>query len=225
MSALLDRPIWSSLATRHLEFSLGSGHARRYLPALLPFVAVPDEGGESLASIANLFNSGEQLITLQKPEPAVPASLQVIMRAHAVQMVAATPMTAFDDERIVPLTERDSAEMLDLATVTRPGPFTLKAQRLGRFWGVKLEGRLVAMAGERWTQPGFTELSGVCTHPDLQGKGFGRLMSRFVAGQIAASGDTPYLHCYATNSNAIALYRSIGFELRSEMHVAVMAKA
>lgn len=224
MFDLLDRPIWSSLATRHLEFSLGSERARRYPAGLLPFTAVPGEGEESLAAMAALFESGEQLIVLQKPEPVLPSNLRFVMRAPALQMVAAAPMSAFEDESIIPLTEEDSAEMLALATLTRPGPFTLKAQKLGRFWGVKVEGRLAAMAGERLAQPGLTELSGVCTHPDFQGKGFGRLVSRYVSGQIAAKGDTPYLHCYATNSNAIALYRSIGFDVRSEMHAAVIAK-
>ena len=224
MFELLDRPMWSCLATRHLGFSVGLEHARRYRAGLFPFVAAPGEDEESLAAMADLFERGEQLVTMQKLEPVVPANLEVVTRAPAVQMLAAAPMPVFEDERIIPLTEADSGEMMALATLTRPGPFTLRALELGRFWGVKVDGRLAAMAGERLVQPGFAELSGVCTHPDFQGKGLGRLMSRYVSGQIAASGDTPYLHCYATNSNAIALYRSIGFELRSEMHVAMMAK-
>jgi hypothetical protein len=47
------------------------------------------------------------------------------------------------------------------------------ALSLGDFWGIKIGGRLIAMAGERMKQPGYTELSGVCTHPDFRGKGLG----------------------------------------------------
>jgi len=96
---------------------------------------------------------------------------------------------------------------------------------LGNFWGVKRDGVLLAMAGERLKQPGYTELSGVCVHPDAQGSGLGRLMSLFVAGQICARDEQPYLHAYATNARAIALYESLGFRLRSRMNVAMVRRA
>ncbi len=37
--------------------------------------------------------------------------------------------------------------------------------------------------------PGFTELSGVCTHPDAQGRGLGRLLSVFITQRVLARGD------------------------------------
>jgi predicted GNAT family acetyltransferase len=129
------------------------------------------------------------------------------------------------DERVQRLTQDDAAAMLALASVTKPGPFTLKALSLGDFWGIKVDGRLVAMAGERMKQPGYTELSGVCSHPEFRGGGLGRLLSVFVANQIVARGEVPYLHAYATNAAAISLYESIGFKLRSTMHVAVVQRA
>lgn len=68
-----------------------------------------------------------------------------------------------------------------------------------------------------WAQPGYVEVSGVCTHPDARGRGLARLLSRYVAGRIAAAGDRPYLHAFATNTPAIRLYESIGFVLRKTM--------
>jgi predicted GNAT family acetyltransferase len=118
----------------------------------------------------------------------------------------------------------DAAEMLALAELTRPGPFTLRAQALGTFWGVKSDGRLIAMAGERLKQLGFTELSGVCTHPEFRGRGLGRTLSVFVANQIAARGEVPYLHSYATNADAISLYESIGFRIRTTLNVAIVKR-
>ena len=116
-------------------------------------------------------------------------------------------MPLIEDERIEKLGEADAADMLELATLTKPGPFTLKAQALGDFWGIKENGRLIAMAGERLKQDGLTELSGVCVHPDFQGKGLGRLMTLYAAGKIFAKGEQPFLHTYASNSVAIGLYR------------------
>jgi len=89
---------------------------------------------------------------------------------------------------------------------------------------VKAGGQLVAMAGERMKQPGYSELSGVCSHPDVRGGGLGRLLSLFVANQIFARGEVPYLHAYATNAGAIKLYESIGFKLRSAINVAVVQR-
>ncbi|TIU40383.1 MAG: GNAT family N-acetyltransferase, partial [Mesorhizobium sp.] len=96
---------------------------------------------------------------------------------------------------------------------------------LGEFWGVKIDGRLAAMAGERMKQPGYSELSGVCSHPDFRGGGLARLLSLFVANRIMARGEVPYLHAFANNAAAIKLYESIGFRLRSAMNIAVVQRA
>ncbi|MEI9963878.1 MAG: GNAT family N-acetyltransferase [Caulobacteraceae bacterium] len=104
--------------------------------------------------------------------------------------------------------------MLALATLTQPGPFFARTHQLGDFIGVKQEGRLVAMAGERMRPTGFTEVSGVCTHPDWRGRGYAAGLMRLVAARILARGETPFLHVYASNTGAIALYEALGFRLR-----------
>jgi ribosomal protein S18 acetylase RimI-like enzyme len=74
-------------------------------------------------------------------------------------------------------------------------------------------------------QTGFAELSGLCTHPDFQGRGLGTLLFRFVAGEISARGETVFLHAYATNTPAISLYRTLGFRLRSEMNLRIVRRS
>ncbi len=167
---------------------------------------------------------GENLLLLMADPIIAPSQFVIVAAASAVQMIADQRLEHVTDERIEPLSQEDAAKMLDLATLTKPGPFSLRALSLGNFWGVKVNGRLVAMAGERLKQPGYTELSGVCTHPDFRGKGLGRLLSLYVADKIFARGDQPYLHAYATNKSAIALYESIGFRLRSSINVAVICR-
>jgi predicted GNAT family acetyltransferase len=120
--------------------------------------------------------------------------------------------------------------MLALANLTKPGPFFERTHRLGDFIGVKVPDgkggrRLAAMAGERMRLPGFTEVSGICTHPDYRGHGYAGGLSRIVAGRILARGETPFLHAYAHNTAATGLYETLGFSLRRQMHMRVLTRA
>jgi ribosomal protein S18 acetylase RimI-like enzyme len=222
MSHILDRPVWSALTTRHAALAEGGDLARRYDPSIVPFAAARDDSGESLAALAALAGPGESLLLLQADAIALPRGFVTVTAAAGVQMVLRHPPPKAADARIERLTDADAADMLALARLTRPGPFSLRAQALGAFWGVRENGRLVAMAGERMKQEGVTEISGVCTHPDFTGRGLARLLSVFVAHRVLERGETPYLHAYATNTAAIGLYESIGFALRSMMNVAVV---
>ncbi|MDK4735730.1 GNAT family N-acetyltransferase [Rhizobium sp. CNPSo 3490] len=224
MKHVLDRPIWSALETAHADISEGGSYARRYPPSIVPFAASADDTPESLDALEKLPSRQERMFLVEVGPIAVPPGLAIMMEAPVTQMVAERPHKTISDSRIQPLTEADAADMLDLAILTKPGPFTLRAQSLGRFWGIRHEGRLVAMAGQRMRQPGFIELSGLCTHPAFQGRGLGTLLFRFVAGEIASSGDVAYLHAYAANTSAIALYKAQGFVVRSEMNMRVVKR-
>lgn len=224
MSHDLDRPIWNALNTRHAALALGGDLAKRYAPSIHPFACSRDERPESLAALADMAAPGDTLIFLQADEFVLPPGFAATMTAFGVQMVAERHMPLIEDDRITPLGEADAADMLELALLTKPGPFTLKAQALGCFWGIKENGRLIAMAGERLKQNGMTEVSGVCTHPDVRGRGLGRLLTLYVAGNVCAKDEQPFLHTYATNAAAIALYEKIGFRLRTRMNVAVIER-
>ncbi len=223
---VLDRPVWTALTTRQTAFAIGGDAARRFVPDVSPFAAARDDSPSSLASLGALAGPGDALLFVQVDDIAIPPGLVATTTAPGVQLVARAD-AAFappQDPRIVRLTAADAPAMLALATLTKPGPFASRTPELGEFWGVKWDGRLVAMAGERMRQPGFTEVSGVCTHPDARGRGLARLLSMTVAAQIAARGETPYLHAYANNDAAIQLYESIGFRLRRHMHVAMLER-
>lgn len=123
---------------------------------------------------------------------------------------------------IVPLAPADAPAMLALATLTEPGPFAARTHRLGGFVGIKVDGRLIAMAGERMKPPGFTEVSGVCTHPDHRGRGYAAALMRSVAVNILDRGEKPFLHVYPSNGGAIALYETLGFRLRRAMSMTIL---
>lgn len=224
---LLDRPVWSSLSTAHAGLSLGDELARRYLPEVNRFASARDDSEPALRALAGLLAPSDQVFMLQVPPIRTPAGLVVTKAATGVQMVAAAALAPPGEgaDGILALGEADAAEMLALATLTEPGPFLRHTHRMGRFVGIRVDGRLAAMAGERFHFPGYTEVSGVCTHPDFRGQGMARRLSRHVAAAIAARGETAFLHAWKHNDAAIALYRSLGFRWRCDVNVAVVERA
>lgn len=126
-------------------------------------------------------------------------------------MIASSVVTGTGNHDFADLTDDDAAEMVALATLTVPGPFHARTNRLGGFIGIRHAGQLVAMTGQRMRPGNFTELSGVCTHPDHRGRGYAGFLMRVVANRMLAHGEIPFLQTYACNTGAVALYESLGF--------------
>jgi predicted GNAT family acetyltransferase len=216
----LDRPVWASLLHQP-HWGLGDERARRFRTDINCFAATPDESADSLRALAELVQPGDASVyLLQVPHIAVPPGLQAAKVAQGVQMVATRRLQADDSVQV--LGDADAAEMLTLAALTQPGPFLARTHTMGRFFGLRVNGRLAAMAGERMRFPGHVEVSGVCTHPDFRGRGLARRLSAAVTAGIQRRGERPFLHAWTTNTAAIALYEGLGFEVRTEVNVAVI---
>jgi predicted GNAT family acetyltransferase len=221
----LDRPVWNALTTRQADLACGDARALRFEPSHGPFAAAADASPGSLAALGALVPAEGQLWTVEAEAMPTPAGVVAVRSTVLHQMVAAAvapPAPAFD---IVRLTENDAPAMLALATLTKPGPFFARTHRLGGFVGVKQDGRLVAMAGERMKADGFTEVSGVCTHPDHRGRGYAAALMRSVSHRILDRGESPFLHVYPDNAGAIALYEALGFRLRRPVAMTILARA
>jgi len=218
----LDRPVWASLTTSHAPLAEGDERARRFMRDVNLFASARDDGADALHALAALVRPGERIYILQVPAIVVPPGLLRAKAAGGVQMVATRPLTDELGDEAALLTDADAPEMLALATLTQPGPFLTRTHHMGRFLGIRRHGRLVAMAGERMRFPGYTEVSGVCTHPDFRGHGFARRLSTAVVAAVQGRGERAFLHAWSTNAPAITLYRSLGFELRAEVNVAVL---
>lgn len=221
----LDRPIWNALHSLQAGFATGGARAVRFVPEIHLFGAAADDSPESLAALVRLFGVGETFGTVEGQEMPVPPGAELQRRGVLTQMVAETPVLSVPEVKYEPLGEADAAEMLALATLTEPGPFLLGTHRLGRFVGIRHEGQLVAMAGERLHLPGYREVSGVCTHPHFRGRGHAGALMRIVMARIVADGETPFLHSYADNAGAIALYETLGFRHRAEMVFMVLERS
>ena len=220
MVHILDRPAWNALTGAHAALAEGDERARRYPPDIVPFAAARDDSAECIAALAALPRPGEVMALVEAGTLTLPPGFVTVRGGSLVQMVLTRTPEPVADARIEALMEKDAAEMLALATLTEPGPFTLKAQALGTFFGIRIDGRLAAMAGERMKPAGHAELSGVCVHPDFRGRGLARLLSIFVTHRILARGQTPFLHAWDHNAPAITLYETIGFTLRTKMNLA-----
>jgi ribosomal protein S18 acetylase RimI-like enzyme len=131
-----------------------------------------------------------------------------------------TAFAAEPDPEAVVLTPADVPEMLDLVARTRPGPFKTDTIALGTYLGIRREGALVAMAGERMRVPGHTEISAVCTDESVRGQGLATRLMRAVAVVVRERGDEPFLHAAAGNTGAIRLYEHLGFTVSRKVRFA-----
>ncbi|MCT9007440.1 GNAT family N-acetyltransferase [Streptomyces rhizosphaerihabitans] len=209
---ILDNAAWAALTGPHAHLAERVGRAARYPTDVAPFTALdaPDDP-RSWADLAELAGPGA-VVAVTAVE-AVPEGWAVEQSGDGVQLLA-TALHSEPAPEAVRLGPADVPEILDLIALTRPGPFLPRTVELGTYLGIREDGRLIALAGERLRPPGWTEISAVCTHPGHRGRGLATRLVRAVAAGIRERGDIPFLHAAADNTNAIRLYESIGFTLR-----------
>jgi predicted GNAT family acetyltransferase len=220
----LDRPIWHALTTRQAALAEGGALARRYPPDIGPFADMVDMSPQSFAALAALMK-GSDYVALFTPDPVTPPSDFKILLAKTGEQMTGTPAEVLGHTtEIMTLGADDVPAMLELTKLTNPGPFAARTHELGTFLGIKIDGRLVAMTGERMKPGQYTEITAVCVHPDHRGRGYAQILLGAVARQITARGEIPFLHVFSDNSGAIALYRRQGMEIRRRLHVTVLGR-
>lgn len=212
------------MTTRQRRFALGDARAVRFDPAIGLFVAAADAEPGSLTALVGLVPQDGVIGLVETHLPPLPPGLRIVRQAACVQMVAEQPALPPPDFAFEPLFDADAAEMLELATLTEPGPFFARTHELGAFIGIREDGQLVAMAGERMRLPGFAEVSGVCTRPGFRGRGYAAGLLATVANRIDARGETPFLHAYADHAATIALYERLGFRVRTTVTYALVER-
>jgi len=225
MSHPLDNVVWSALTSVHAPLARGGALARRYPPEIARFAALHEDTPAARAELAGIVAPGEEvaLVALGELEPG--DAFEVLLRKQLVQMIApgfgGAPR---DAARFEPLADADIPQMLALAEATKPGPFQQRTIDFGGFLGHKVGGRLVAMGGRRLHLDEFTEVSGICTDPGHRGQGLARDLVLILGGGIAAEGRTPFLHAFADNTGAIALYETLGFQVRARPDVILLRR-
>jgi ribosomal protein S18 acetylase RimI-like enzyme len=210
----LDNPLWTALTGPQADLAVRHGGAARFPHDVAPFAAVAGPGSP-WDDLATVTEDGDTVVVPDAPE-VLPAGWELVGAIPGVQMDGSGLDVAGDPEA-VRLGPADVPEMLDLVARTRPGPFLPRTITLGAYLGVRRDGALIAMAGERMHPPGWSEISAVCTDPGYRGEGLAGRLVRAVGEVIRERGDVPFLHAAADNVSGIRLYEHLGFTLRRKI--------
>jgi GNAT superfamily N-acetyltransferase len=222
MNDLLDNIFWNTLSGPHACFATGTDRARRYARGFSPIVGFPDKLAPDFAALRPFCEPGEHFYCDAWSGPA-PKGWRIEFEGTMFRMVWDGPMPEQDPAPdALPLEPRHADQALALATLTKPGPFGPRTIELGDYFGYFEGDRLAAMAGERMAAAGLREISGVCTHPDFQGRGLaGKLMVNLIR-RLLLRGETPFLHVMSTNTVAHEMYLRMGFRDYCETVVRVV---
>jgi ribosomal protein S18 acetylase RimI-like enzyme len=217
LDPLLD-PVWNALQTAHSHFAVGRGPARRYPAEVVPFGALADASQATLEQFQELLEPGERVYVLGNA-PEASNGLTVGPPLHCHQMlgpshpVHAAVETGKGEMYPMLLTCKDAGAMVALTTLAFPGFFRERTCEMGTYYGIRVDGELVAMAGERLALPGLREISAVCTHPAHTGKGYAQKLMTCLMREHASAGFISFLHVSESNTRAIGLYERLGFRV------------
>jgi predicted GNAT family acetyltransferase len=219
-TTLLNNAIWHALSTDQSYLAQGNHLAKRFPRDVSPFAAIKTQSPAAYESLGKLL-TGDTAAVCFDSEPTLPPGWTTRISLDVYQMIYEGPPPVTPNTVVRRLTYADVPEMLALTKLTEPGPFLPRTIDLGAYYGIHDSGSLVALAGERLRLTGFTEVSAVCTHPAFRGRGYGNaLMSKVMSG-ILNRNETPFLHV-KTDNPATALYQKLGFQIRAQLHLAVI---
>lgn len=212
----LDNVVWNALGGPRRHLGTITGRAGRFDADVSPFGAIADDSPEAWRDLATIVGPGT-VACLFRPGLTAPDGWESVFDVPCGQLVADGVRTDGESDGLVVLTVDDVPDMLALVEATKPGPFAARTIEFGGYVGLRDDdGRLVAMAGERLSAGGFTEVSAVCTAADQQGKGLGTRMVKALVESIRARGEEAFLHVADTNVNAYRLYLAMGFSERAK---------
>lgn len=219
--AQLDNPVYAALCGPHARFAQARGRARRYPADVAPFFGLPSPPtAEDWQDAAGLLAPGSYA-AVRNGAAELPEPWRVLDAFDLVQMVAER-VSGADCQEAIPLGAADVPEMLELVARTEPGPFLSRTIELGDYLGIRRDGVLVAMAGERFRLDGWTEISAVCTSVEHRGLGLASQLVRALIAGIQLRSERAFLHVLSSNTAAIRLYEQLGFRVRQTATIAVV---
>jgi GNAT superfamily N-acetyltransferase len=210
-----DGLIWNALSTEHARFAIAHRGARRYPAEVAPFVALADESAGTFAQLEELLAPGERVYIIgTRPQATETLAVGDSLRTFQMLGPSRTPSVGRGNEfNPVRLDAADARAMVALTDTAFPGFFRPRTHEMGHYFGIRVAGELVAMAGERVAIPGYREISAVCTHPSHTGKGYGSALTNLLLRFHSDAGIKSFLHVAESNTHAFALYQRLGFTI------------
>jgi ribosomal protein S18 acetylase RimI-like enzyme len=225
MKHKLDNPAWNAMTTGNRDLAYGGDTAKYFPRSVSPFAGVLENSYENFEILMDLvpFDDPVAIFTNEKSLDVAP--WVITNRIPGFQMIfdGHTPKRR-DDIEIRLLNGSQVPAMLELTKLAPPGPFTANTIAFGEYEGVFDGSKLVAMAGQRFNNEDFIEISAVCTHPDYTGRGYARELIYNQIRVMQEKGINPYLHVRADNMRAIDIYHKMGFKDRQEMIIYFLEK-
>lgn len=181
---------------------------------MAPFLGLEHAQAAVADAFTTLVPPGDTALLLGVAPAAVPEGWCVRPLETLMQMACDRVLPVPDGPGIIELGEAHRADVLALTALVYPHYFRPRTMSLGRYFGMYVQGRLAAIAGERLGAPGWREISAICTHPDFLGRGHARRLTAFLGNDTLRRGDTPLLHVSPANTRALRLYEAMGYRLR-----------
>lgn len=220
MKLLLDNPVYYALCSGDARLGFGEGMVKFFHEAVSPFAAFPGEYDKGFDDLFELLPEGRRILYATRQFIKEPIGWRQAHEVKGLQFVfnKNKPDDYDRSVHLVPLNTNHVDEMVQLASLTKPGPFSSRTIEFGHYYGVVENSRLVAMAGQRLHPLNYTEISAVCTHPDYLGRGYAAALILHQLNFICAQGQVPFLHVREDNERAISLYERLGFVRNGPMN-------
>jgi len=228
MNHVLDNMIWNAITTGNNDIAIINGDVGCYLPDIAPFAGMKNFTDTNLKKLYE-FIPANRSVAISSLNKMVhnESRWKLLQPMDVTQMVYEQPVNTFttrNSSLIIPLSEENVPQMMELTALTRPGPFLQQTIRFKNYFGIFIDGRLAAMTGQRMHPKPYMEVSAVCTHPDFRGRGYAKALMLHVMKIILDNSFTPFLHVLSNNINAIELYKTIGFRTRKQIFVDVIRR-
>jgi|SRR6185503_3180063 len=224
MNLYLDNPAWGALISGNKNLAFGNDRVKYFDRDVSPFAALKENSTDNFKELYELIpHPAPLLIAVPKPLD-IPAPWSQVRCIHGIQMICTPGPATVTSAKLMPLTQMHVPQMLSLTQLTNPGPFGSGTIAFGHYEGVFEDGRLVAMAGQRFHVFDHMEISAVCTHPDYTGRGYAKQLLQSQIDRITAANGIPFLHVRRDNERAIAVYESLGFFTRTDIYFYVIKK-
>ena len=222
---LLDNIVWHSLAGPQAKFSSGTATARRYARGFSAIIGFEDADKPDFDALLPYCDDPAEHFYVGSWKGRIPAGWELHADTIGHQMVWDREMPP-DDPGLaaVALEASHVPQMLELVKIRPPGPFAVRTRELGDYFGIFEGGRLVAMAGERMEAGALREVSGVCTHPNVEGRGLARRLIAKIVRRQMQRGQIPFLHVMRDNVHAREVYARMGFRLHQEVALRVVSR-